>query len=213
MFNTCDSACQTGPILTKLALCEQTERSKCPAKLLLADCSFSFPTGTPAAIATALDAAVTAGLLTATPLLGQVAWGEPTTTTKKTIDCKPAKVITTGRELTARDYAAINVNPTTQASQPYFDYDFYKNQVSNGKIAVRGYTTCDGEIRLFLDENGNFMSNTLNVYLADDTDVENQCIEYKNISLTFVGDPRKFNAPYLDIQGAGANATLGWLYK
>lgn len=214
MFSTCSAACVGTVSLTKTNQCDVYQRSEVPVRLILAKCDFDFPTGAydASALATAIEAAFTAGELTATPELADLQWADPATTTKQYRGrCRPASTINVSRQLTGKDFIATDVDSAGTAS-PYEDREFFKNIVKNKGVAIRGYVTCDGKIYLFLNANGTFMQYSASFWTGFDTDVDGQSVEFKNYALTFMGDPVDWTTPYLDIVAAGGTAGLGWLF-
>lgn len=216
MFSTCNNACVDALTLTETTQCLTYQRSEVPVRLIVATCDTDFPSGNydDNAHAVAFAALITAGDVTATFELADFAWADPTTTQKQYRPRRsPAASITTGRQLTAKDFNAVDVDNTGAAS-PYFDRDFYKNVIQNKAVKIRGYVTDAGKIYLFLDQNGNFMSYDVNFFTGWDNDIDGLSVEFKNYIINFVADPMiNVTTPYLDIPLAGAQATLGWLYQ
>ena len=214
MFSTCTSACVGSVSLTKTDQCHLYQRSEVPVRLIIAKCDVDFPTGAydDTALATAFEALITSGDISATPEIADLQWADPTTTTKQYRGrCRPAETIKTSRALTGRDFMATDVNSSGTAT-PYADRLFFKNLIQNKAVAIRGYVTCDGKIYLFLNKNGTFMQYSALFWTGYDTDVDGQSVEFKNYSITFMGDPVDYTTPYLDIVEAGATANLGWLF-
>jgi hypothetical protein len=196
--------------------CELYQRSEIPVRLIVAKCNTAFPTGTytDSVFAASFAALITASEVTATFELSDFQWADPTTTKKNYLSkARPAKTITTGRQLTAKDFNATDYDSAGAAS-PYQDRLFYKNVIQSKAAKIRGYVTDAGKIYLFLDANGEFMSYDINHWIGFDQDVEGKSVEFKNYMIEFVGDPlRQVTIPYLDIVAAGAQSTLGWLYQ
>jgi hypothetical protein len=216
MLSTCNSACVGALTLTLTTQCDTYQRSEVPVRLIIATCDTAFPSGTydDTLHAAAFEALITAGQISATFELTDFNWGDPTTTKKNFLSkARPAKTITVGRQLTAKDYTATDVDAAGAAS-PYEDRLFYKNVVQNKGAKVRGYVTESGRVYLFLDEKNEFCGYDINFWIGYDQEVEGKSIEFKNYMIEFVGDPLKnITTPYLDIIGAGAQSTLGWLYQ
>jgi hypothetical protein len=217
MFSTCNTACVDSLVLTPTTQCDVYQRSEVPVRFILATCDTDFPSGAYDDLvhATAFEALITAGNVTATFELADFVWADPTFTQKQYKAIRsPKSDITTGRTLTAKDYNATDVD-NVNAAFPYFDRDFYKNVVQNKAVKIRGYVTDQGRIYLFLDQNGNFMSYSLQAFTGWDGEVEGQSVEFKNYVLTFVADPMiSIVTPYLDLKLADPTDTLGiaWLY-
>lgn len=215
MFSTCSTACVGTLTLTKTDQCDVYQRSEVPVRLLLAKCDFDFPVGVydDDALGTLIAQAIEDGNMSATPELADVAWQDPTTTTKQFKSrCRPMATIPVSRILTGKDYTATDVNSAGTAS-PYEDRLFFQNIVKNKGAVARGLITCDGKIYLFRNNNGTFAQYTSNYWYGYDTDVDGKNIEYKNYSLTFMGDPVNFILPYFDIVAAGSIDDLGWLFQ
>lgn len=216
MLSTCNSACVGALTLTATTQCDVYQRSEIPVRLIGATCDTAFPTGTYTdnAHATAFAALITAAVVTATFELSDFQWSDPTTTSKRYMSlARPAKTITTGRTLTAKDYTATDKD-SADATSRYEDRSFYKDIIQNKGFKFRGYVTDSGMVYLFLDSKGEFMSYDVNYFIGYDSDVEGQLVEYKNYVINFTGDPlRQITTPYLDIKAAGAESTLGWLYQ
>lgn len=216
MFSTCNDACVDSLVLAPTTQCETYQRSEVPVRLILATCDTDFPEGvyTDIAHATAFKALITSGNITATFELTDFQWADPTTTQKQYRSRRsPMSTITTGRQLTAKDFNAVDVD-NLAAPSPYFDRDFYKNVVQNKAVKIRGYVTESGRIYLFLDNKGQFMSYDINFFTGWDNDIDGKSVEFKNYILNFVGDPMiNVVAPYLDIIEAGAEPDLGWLFE
>lgn len=216
MLSTCNSACVGAFAITKTDQCDVYQRSEVPVRLIIATCDTAFPSGTytDSLHATAFAALITAGTVSATFELADFQWSDPTTTKKNFLSkARPQKSIVTGRQLTAKDYTATDVD-SSGSSVPYQDRIFYKDVVQNKACKVRGYVTESGKIYLFLDSKGEFCSYDINYFIGFDNEVEGKSIEFKNYVIDFVGDPlRQITTPYLDIKAAGAESTLGWLYQ
>lgn len=215
MFSTCNSACVGSLTLTKSDQCNVYQRSEVPVRLIGALCNTDFPTGDydDAALATAFAALITAGEVTATYELADVAWADPTTATKQYRGrCRPPKVINVSRQLTGKDFNATDVD-SAGAAEPYADRLFFENIVKNPAFAIRGYVTCDGKVYLFLNPNGTFMSYNAHFFTGYDTEIDGQNVEFKNYSITFMGDPVAYTTPYLDIVAAGNDPNLAWLFQ
>lgn len=215
MFSTCSTACVGTLTLTKTDQCDVYQRSEVPVRLLLAKCDFDFPVGDydDAALGTLIASAINDGNMSATPELADVAWQDPTTTTKQFKSrYRPMATIEVSRILTGKDYTATDVNSAGTASV-YQDRIFYQDIVQNKGTAVRGFVTCDGKIYLFLNKNGTFAQYTASFWTGYDTEVDGKNIEYKNYALTFMGDPVNFRLPYFDIVAAGSIDHLGWLFQ
>jgi hypothetical protein len=215
MFSTCNTTCVGEVLLTKTDQCAVYQRSEVPVRLLLGLCDFDFPTGdyNDEDLATAIDAAITAGSISATPELSDLVWADPTTAQKNyRARCRVADTINVSRQLTGRDFNATDVNSAGTASV-YQDRLFFKNLVQNKAVRVRGFVTCDGKIYLFLNSNGTFANYTAHFWTGYDTEIDGTNVEFKQYSITFNGDPVNWTLPYLDIVAAGAEATLGWLFE
>jgi len=215
MFSTCNATCVGMITLPKTDQCEVYQRSEVPVRLLLAKCDFDFPTGAydADALAIAVAAAITAGDITATPELADLQWADPTSTTKQYKGtCRPPATINVSRQLTGKDFNAFDVD-SAGAAAPYEDREFFKNIVKNKAVAIRGYVTCDGKVYLFLNTNGTFMQYSVQFFTGFDTEVDGQRVEFKNYSITFMGDPVDWTLPYLDIVAANGISTLGWLFQ
>ncbi len=215
MFSTCNSACVGSVLLTKTDQCDVYQRSEVPVRLLLSLCDFDFPTGDydDNVLATAIEDAITAGEISVTPELSEVAWADPTTAQKNyRARCRPASTINVSRQLTGKDFNATDKVSAGTAS-PYQDRLFFQNLVKNPAVAIRGYVTCDGKIYLFLNPNGTFASYTAHFFTGFDTEIDGQNVEFKNYVLTFNGDPVNWTTPYLDIIEATAESQLGWLFS
>jgi hypothetical protein len=215
MLSTCNNACVDTLILPQTTQCATYQRSEVPVKLILALCNVDFPAGQydDPTLASAVEALFTAGSASATFELADFQWADPTTTTKQYLSRRnPPNMITTGRQMTAKDFNAVDVDPAN-AAFPYFDRDFYRDVVQNKAVKIRGYVTDSGRIYLFLDKNGNFMAYNVNYFIGWDNEVEGQSVEFKNYIITFVADPlSQIVTPYLDIPLSG-NTNLGWLYQ
>lgn len=215
MFSTCNTTCVGEVLLTKTDQCAVYQRSEVPVRLLLGLCDFDFPSGEydDDALATAIDAAITAGAISATPELSDLVWADPTTAQKNyRARCRVADTINVSRQLTGRDFNATDVNSGGTASV-YEDRLFFKNLVQNKAVRVRGFVTCDGKIYLFLNSNGTFANYTAHFWTGYDTEIDGTNVEFKQYSITFNGDPVNWTLPYLDIVAAGAEASLGWLFE
>lgn len=214
MFGTCKTACVSAVTITNTDQCNVYERSECGIRLLYAKCDFDFPTGvyTDNALAVAIEDAITAGDIGASFELANFEWTEPTRVDKKyRAKCKRPKSITTGRDLSARSYVATDED-SAAVSSPFWDREYFVNVENNPGVAVRGFVTCSGLIYLFLNEDGEFMDNVLDTFVGYDDEVEGQCVEYKQYTVKFSGDPLSSRIlPYLSIPLSGAQATLGWL--
>lgn len=216
MLSTCNSTCVGVFSITKTDQCDIYQRSEVPVRLIIATCDTAFPSGTytDALHAAAFAALITAGQVGATFELADFQWSDPTTTQKNFLSkSRPQKSIPISRELTAKDYTATDFDDSGAAS-PYQDRLFYKDVLQNKACKVRGYVTEAGKIYLFLDSKGEFCSYDINHFIGFDGEIDGLSIEYKNLSIRFMGDPlRQITTPYLDIKAAGAEATLGWLYQ
>lgn len=215
MFSTCNATCVGTVVISKTDQCEVYQRNEVPVRLILGLCDFDFPTGAydASALATAFEAAITAGQIGVTPELADLQWADPTTTTKQYKGiCRPATTIKVSRQLTGMDFNATDVD-SAGALSPYEDRLFFKNIVKNKAVAIRGYVTCDGKVYLFLNPNGTFMQYSVDFWTGFNTDVDGQRIEFKNYAVTFMGDPVDWTTPYLDIVAAGATSTLGWIFS
>lgn len=218
MFSTCSTACVDALTLAATTQCKVYPRSEVPVRLIIATCDTAFPTGTydDLVLATAFEALISAGKISASFELADFQWGDPTTTTKQYRPRNnPATTITTGRQLTAKDYNATDVDNAGAASA-YFDRDFYKNVIQNKAVKIRGLVTESGRIYPFLDKNGNFMSYDQHYFTGWDNDVDGQSVEYKNFVITFAADPFiSVVTPYLDLKLADPTDSLGiaWLYQ
>jgi hypothetical protein len=215
MFSTCNSACVGEVLLTKTDQCDVYQRSEVPVRLLLSLCDFDFPTGDydDNVLATAIEDAITAGRISVTPELSEVAWADPTTAQKNyRARCRPASTINVSRQLTGKDFNATD-KVSAGTTSPYQDRLFFQNLVKNPAVAIRGYVTCDGKIYLFLNPNGTFASYTAHFFTGFDTEIDGQNVEFKNYVLTFNGDPVNWTTPYLDIIEATAESQLGWLFS
>ena len=70
------------------------------------------------------------------------------------------------------------------------------------------------KISLWLQNaNGTFMQYSVQFFTGFDTEVDGQRIEFKNYSITFMGDPVDWKEPYLDIVAANGIANLGWIFQ
>jgi hypothetical protein len=216
MLSTCNAACAGALSLTLTTQCDIYQRSEVPIRLIGARCDTAMPVGDydDTLHATAVASLFDSFLMTATFELAEFAWSDPTTTTKNYFSRKrPARTKTTGRSLTARDFAATDTDAAGTAS-PYEDRLFYKNIIQNPAFKFRGYVTEQGRIYLFLNEQGEFMDYDINFWTGWDNDVDGQSVEFKNYALNFIGDPLKYaTTPYLDIIASGAQSDLGWLYQ
>ena len=215
MFSTCNSACVGEVLLTKTDQCDVYQRSEVPVRLLLSLCDFDFPTGDydDNVLATAIEDAITAGRISVTPELSEVAWADPTTAQKNyRARWRPASTINVSRQLTGKDFNATD-KVSAGTTSPYQDRLFFQNLVKNPAVAIRGYVTCDGKIYLFLNPNGTFASYTAHFFTGFDTEIDGQNVEFKNYVLTFNGDPVNWTTPYLDIIEATAESQLGWLFS
>lgn len=218
MLPTCNSACVDTFTLTTTDQCDIYQRSEIPVRLIVATCNTTFPTGAydDIALATAFESLVGIGSISATFELADFSWSDPTTTTKQYRSRRsPAKTITTGRTLTARDYTATDVNAAGSAT-PYQDRLFFVNTLQNAAVKYRGWITADGRIYLFLNSNGEFMSYDVNHWYGQDVEVEGQVVEFKNMNINFTGDPTAtMTTPYLDLLEADPTDTLGlaWMYR
>lgn len=217
MFSTCNTACVDSTTLTPTSQCDTYQRSEVPVRLILATCDTDFPSGSydDNALAVSFEALVSAGSVSATFELADFVWADPTFTQKQYKAIRsPKSEIVTGRTLTAKDYNATDVDYLAAAS-PYFDRDFYKNKARNKGVKIRGYITDQGRIYLFLDQNGAFMSYSLQSFIGWDGEVEGQSVEFKNWMINFVADPlAQMVTPYLDLKLAdpGNALDLGWMY-
>lgn len=218
MLSTCNSGCVNTFTLLETSQCDIYQRSEIPVRLLLATCDTAFPSGTydDLAHATAFQALVVAASVGVTFELADFTWSDPTTTTKAYRSRRsPARTITTGRTLTARDYTAVDKDPDGVTSE-FWDRTFYVDTIQNKAVKARGYITDKGKIYLFLNEQNDFMDYDQNFWTGYDTEVEGQTVEYKNFALNFVGDPlKKQKLPYLDLAAADPtdSLSLGWMYK
>lgn len=218
MLSTCNSACVDTFTLTTTDQCDIYQRSEIPVRLITATCNTAFPTGTydDIALATAFEALVATGNISATFELAEFSWSDPTTTTKQYRSRRsPAKTITTGRTLTARDYTATDVNASGTAT-PYHDRTVFVDELQNPATKYRGWITADGRIYLFLNVNQEFMPYDVNHWYGQDIEVEGQVVEFKSMNINFVGDPiATMNLPYLDLMQADPTDTLGlaWMYR
>lgn len=216
MLSTCNSACVDTLTLELTDQCDIYQRSEIPVRLIIAKCNTAFPEGvyTDSVHATAFAALITSGDISATFELTEFQWGDPATVEKAFLPRRsPTTTITTSRQLTAKDYNATDKS-SAGASVPYADRLFYKNVIQDKACKIRGYVTDAGKIYLFLNANGEFTPYSINFWVGFDPEVEGQLIEFKNYMIKFVGDPlSEVTTPYLDIIAAGAESTLGWLYK
>jgi len=218
MFSTCNSACVDTVTIPLTTQCDTYQRSEVPVRLIVATCDTDFPVGDYDDLvhATAFAALVTSNNISATFELTDFTWADPTTTTKQYKSRRsPASTITTGRQLTAKDYNATDTDATGTAF-PYFDRDFYRNVIQNKAVKIRGYVTEQGRIYLFLDQNGQFMSYDVNFFTGWDIEVDGKSVEFKNYVLNFVADPLiTIVTPYLDLQLADPtdSLNLAWMYQ
>lgn len=215
MFSTCNSSCVGMITLPSTDICDVYQRSEVPVRLILAKCDFDFPQGQydSTTLATAFETAIANGDITATPELADLQWADPTSTTKQYKGtCRPPSTINVSRQLTGKDFNAFDVNSTGGAAV-YNDRYFFKNIIKNKAVAIRGYVTCDGKVYLFLNSNGTFMQYSAQYFTGYDTEVDGQRVEFKNYSITFMGDPVDWTLPYLDIVAAGSISSLGWLFQ
>lgn len=218
MLSTCNDACVDTVIIPLTTQCDTYQRSEVPVRLIIATCDTDFPVGDYDDLvhATAFAALTATNNISATFELADFAWADPTTTTKQYKPRRsPASTITTGRQLTARDYNATDTDPAGAAA-PYFDRTFYRTVVQNKAVKVRGFITEQGRIYLFLDQNGQFMSYDVNFFTGWDIEIDGKSVEFKNYVLNFVADPMIGQIlPYLDLSLADPTDTLNlaWMYQ
>jgi len=215
MFSTCNTACVGELTIAAATQCQIYQRNEVPVRLLVAKCDVDFPEGDykDDELADAVAALIASGDIGATFELSQFAWQDPTTAEASyRARCRPPQIINTSRVLTARDYSATDVDPAGESS-PFWDRTFYQNVLKNKGTSFRGFVTCDGKVYLFKNPNGTFASYSLHAWTGFDTEIDGTSIEFKNLALTFMGDPVNWTTPYLDIVAAGAIGSLGWLFQ
>lgn len=215
MLSTCKTGCNPAVTLTKTDHCKVYERSENPVRLLYAKCDFDFPTGTydDAALATAIEAAITAGDIGASFELSEFEWGDATRSEKKFRSKKKRAVsVITGRDLTARSYVATDFD-SAGAAAAFWDRTFYTTIENNIAVEVRGYVTYEGLIYLFTNEAGEFIPNVYTTEIKFDAELETDTIEYKQYTVSLSDDPLQYRVtPYCDIKAAGV-AGLDWLFE
>ena len=216
MLSTCKTGCNPAVTITKTDHCKVYERSENGVRLLYAKCDFDFPSGAydDNTLAVAIATAITNGDIGASFELSEFEWGDATRTEKKFRNKKKrSKSVITGRDLTARTYVATDFDEAGTADA-FWDRKFYKGVENNIATEVRGYVTAEGEINLFLNEEGEFIDAVLETEVKFDGDLDTDTIEYKEYRVKLSDDPLQYRVlPYLDIKAASAVATLGWLFE
>lgn len=162
--NICASTCLAGAP-PAFAYCAPAVKPHEVNRLILADCSYTFPTletTTPAAMCTALQAAATAGQVFVTPpLVAEI--GAPSFTNLK-LSCHMSLPIEGARKLTFESAASWTVTAGAGATAPvYGDNNYWQTVSQNPLWVVRGYVACDGNIYL-LQKNGTFVDVRISVW-------------------------------------------------
>ena len=162
--NICAATCTAGAP-PKFAYCAPAVKPHEVNRLILADCSYTFPTletTTPAAMCTALQAAATAGQVFVTPpLVAEI--GAPSFTNLK-LSCHMSLPIEGARKLTFESAASWTDAAGAGATAPvYGDNNYWRTVSQNPLWVVRGYVACDGNIYL-LQKNGTFVDVRISVW-------------------------------------------------
>jgi len=163
-----------------------------------------------------------------TPKLKEFVWGAPNKTALTISDCEPDLQIASTRELTFKDLNTLDYNPITGDgtvdNNPYSDYQIWELLSEHGKWYFAD-VNCAGELRLHtigqkaislatanlnanpllqtpfngVLEYGKFASASVNVVLEKDKSIAKQCIEQKNVTISYLGDPNFLNKPVANV--------------
>lgn len=138
-----------------------------------------------------------------TSSLANVSWADPTFDEVVITDCLPAIKYPTGRVLTAEDRIPIEIQAASGVTPNLFaDYDFSKNKQEASFYLGYIFKYCDGTLEAPLDDNGNPLSGTFNIFRAYErqgSGATSYTMELKKMEINFKEDPLKFIPPLLDL--------------
>lgn len=195
----CTTTCVSSTTLTNMRpQCKVIQRFDCFSKLIMWRCDVAIPTGTASAIATALEALLTAGTIGVSPALRNIQWADPQASELILSDCQPTQEIFVSRDLTFEDVNAIDLTPGTATANAYLDRTFWST-IYNNSIWNYSITTCSGKMYNLTNSAGAFTNGTFSIYQTVEKMEQGQCYEVKKGKVKFIGDPISLKTPYIDL--------------
>lgn len=146
------------------------------------------------------------GSIVITRELAEIVVGEPTFEEISVSQCRPPLRQVATREITFRDFNAVSTvtSPATGVDD-YLDYDFWQDKVDSANRLRYGIVSCDGDVKLAKDEQGNFLTADMTAFLAYIVPGGGGAnTEYKDVRIRFQGDPLNLTVkPSFNIIDAG----------
>jgi hypothetical protein len=113
------------------------------------NCDVPIPTGSAAAVGTAVAALFTAGDIVSSMPLANIVFEEPQYEEVQIDDCAPATSLLTTRAMTFEDRYAVDISAISPfVSNKFFDYDFWQNKIDHQTQVRFMLAYCNGDVRL-----------------------------------------------------------------
>ena len=142
-------------------------------------------------------APATVGMVVSNELVN-VTLSDPTIVDRKLSDSRPAQKVIESREISFQD--RIKVEVTESSSTIFKDYEFWKDKKEHSTTLGIVLILSDGRIVVPREKNSNAgMAFSFNVFLNYEAQTNGGAIEFKQASITFLGDPLDFVQPDINL--------------
>lgn len=199
----CPAGCTTSLLPNPPEACTPTKRLTTPSRLIFFPCSVDLPDPiTNENIAPFFED----GSIVASMPLSEMVFNAPNFEEIRMADCYPSERYVATRELTFQDkYAVTGDAGSPPAETAYFDYYFWNDKQQNKQRLRYMIAYCNGDVKVARDENGNYLTADLVVYLDYIRSASGgQSVEFKSGSVIFQGDPVALsNVPEFNLIDAG----------
>jgi hypothetical protein len=201
----CPSACGDITLISNPpSNCETSLRQTTPSRFIYFACNADIPD----TINTSnIKALFDSGVFVATSPLANITWNDPQYEDIQVDDCNPNQQYITSREVTFEDRTAVTADSDSPAIEDeYHDYDFWQDKLDNQAKLYSGVIYCNGDVKLFKDSEGNYLTGRVTGYLNYQRPGTGggKFTEFKRLSFTYNGDPLGFtNKVVANIDDAG----------
>lgn len=197
----CPADCATNElVVNQVGGCDLEVRQKTISKIGFFVCDTALPSPF---TCNALQALITANVLTFSSPLANVQPQAPTFTDLLVADCLPTRQLTDTREIQFQDRIAITGSTGSPATDvPYFEQEFWQDKLDLQTRLRFMIVFCDGSVVVARKQDGSYMEGSVTAYIDyEGTGADNR-YQFINGILKIKGDPLAlFNKPELNAGG------------
>lgn len=202
MVGLCPASCGNITLVGNPSSCTTDIRQKTLSRLAFFPCTVTLPSTIQGNIKPLFDS----GDIVATSELGNFTINDPQTEDIVVSSCRPAKKVTTTREIVFQDRIAVSFSGGSPAStNKYWDYELWKDKLQYEFKLYSMWIFCDGDVLIPRDANGNLLPFSLMGFInwQQPNNQGGAWVEFKQFSMVYQGDPFYFQAPDFNLEDEG----------